>query len=86
MPEAELLPVSQQAEEIPCAVPAGDEEDLIDPGVYQRPDGIVDHRLVVDRQEMLVGHLGQRIHPRPQTSRQNDAFHAILLSPLRGQI
>jgi diaminohydroxyphosphoribosylaminopyrimidine deaminase / 5-amino-6-(5-phosphoribosylamino)uracil reductase len=29
---------------------------------------------------MLIGNLGQGIHPRPQTSRQNDTFHTFLLS------
>ena len=42
----------------------GDDEDVADPGEHQHRDRIIDHRLVVDRQELLVDRAGHRIEPR----------------------
>ena len=75
MGEAELLAVPEKAQEVPRVVASRNQEDVLDPGVDQCLDGVVDHRFVVDGQEMLVGDAGEREQPGSQSSRQDDAAH-----------
>ena len=75
--QAELFAVGQQAQEIARVAAAGDDQDVLDPGVHQRLDGIVDHRLVIDRQQMLVGDFGEREQTASRTSGQHDTFHRL---------
>ena len=51
------------------------------PASHERLERIVNHRPVVDRQQMLVRHLGQRAQPRSETAGKNDAFHVGGLIP-----
>ena len=39
---------------------------------------IVDHGFVVDREEMLVGYLCERVEAGASAACENDAFHVIL--------
>ena len=73
--QAEVLAVAQQVQKIARIVAAGDEHDVIDPGPHQGLDRVVDHRLVVDRQQVLVGDLGQGQQTRAQTAGEDDTFH-----------
>src|SRR5262249_24225094 len=57
---------------------AGDQEDVLDPDVDERLDRVIDHRPVVNRQEMLVGDLGQGMKAGPETAREDDALHGAL--------
>ncbi len=52
----------------------GDDEDVPDPGEHQRRQRVVDHRLVVDRDELLRDSQCDRMQSRTRTARQNDAF------------
>ena len=76
--EAELAAVPQQAKKIARRVPAGDDHDVRDPGLREGFERIVDHRLVVHRQQMLIGDFGERAEPRTQASGEDDALHAPL--------
>ena len=71
--QAELAPVAEQPQELAGVVAAGDDHDVVDAGLDQRLDRVVDHRLVVDRQQVLVGDAGQRVQAacrcRPPGSR-----------------
>ena len=58
--ETELLTVGKQAEEIAGVSAAGYEQDVLDTRIDERLNRVVDHRLVVDRQQMLVGDLRER--------------------------
>ena len=73
--DAELVAVPQQAQELPGVGSPGHQHDLGDPGVDQRLDAPVDHRPVVDRQQVLVGDPGQRMQPRAGPPGQDDALH-----------
>ncbi len=57
--EAELAAVAEQADEIAAVVSAGDEQNFLDAGLGHAFEGVIDHRLVVDREQMLVGDLGE---------------------------
>jgi hypothetical protein len=47
------------------------------PGEHQRGQRVVDHRLVVDRQQLLAHGLGQRMQARARAAGQDDALHAV---------
>jgi hypothetical protein len=51
------------------------QQDLAATCQHQRGQRVVYHRLVVDRQELLVGRPGHRVKPRAAAAGQNDAFH-----------
>ena len=54
MDVAELFAVGKEAEEVPGVASAGDNKDLINSRVDKRLDRVIDHRLVVDREQMFV--------------------------------
>jgi hypothetical protein len=56
--ETKLLPVSQESKKISSIIPTRDNQDIVNPGIDERLDGVVDHRLIVHGKKMLVGHLG----------------------------
>ena len=49
-----------------------DDQDLADARQHQDAERVVDHRLVVDRQELLADHPGQRVEPGPRAAGQDD--------------
>ena len=73
--QPELRTVAEQPQEITGVVSAGDDQDLLDPGVDERPQRVKDHRPVVDRQQMLVGDPRQRIESRAEAAGENDPLH-----------
>jgi len=75
------MSVSQEPQEIPGVVSAGDDENIPDPGVDKGPDGIVDHGFLENREQVLVGHPRQRVEARPETACEYDAFHPLFLPP-----
>ena len=70
--------VGQQAQKVAGIPAAGDDQDVLYPGVHQRLDRVIDHRLVVDRQQMFVGDLGEREQSASGASGQHDTFHRLL--------
>ena len=58
--QAELFSVGQEAQKIAGIPAAGDDQNLLYPGIHKGLDGIVDHRPVIDRQQMFVSDLGER--------------------------
>ena len=74
--ETEVLPVSEQLDHVADALSADDDHDLADAHAGKGLERVVDHRPVVDRQEVLVGHDGQGKEPGRRTTGQDDAFHA----------
>ena len=75
--QAELFAIRQQAQKIAGILAAGDDQNIADARIHQRLDRVVDHRLVVDRQQMFVGDLGQREQPAACSSGQDDTFHKL---------
>jgi len=58
---AVLRAVAQEPLELLCVMGCGDDQDVADAGKHQGAERVVDHRLVVDRQQLLRDHPGQRI-------------------------
>ena len=56
-----------------------DNENIPHSRQHQRGQRIVDHRLIIHRQQLLGGDLGQRIQPGAAASCQNYTFHTIPL-------
>src|ERR1700731_1369027 len=59
----------------------GYDKDVLDPSQHQHADGVIDHRFVIDRQQLLGNGMGNRIQARTRTACQNDAF-ALLVHEL----
>ena len=74
--EPEMRPVGEQLDDIADALPADDDHDLADAHARQRLERVVDHRPVIDRQEVLVGDDGQGKEPGRRSAGEDDAFHA----------
>ena len=74
--QTQLSPVPQQALISGQVLRGGDEENVPDAGQHEDRQGIVDHGLVIDRQELFAHHLGNGIEPGPGSSRQNDSLPA----------
>src|SRR2546421_524766 len=76
--QPKLAPIPQQPNEVPRIVPPRHQQHLFNPRLGHAFQRVINHRLVVNRQQVLVGHLGQRKQPAPRPSRQNHAFHQQL--------
>ena len=66
---AEEPPVERQV------VGGGDEHDLADAGEHQRRERVVDHRLVVDRQQLLGDDAGHRVQPGAHAAGEDQSLH-----------
>ena len=53
----------------------GDDQNFAYPRQHQSRQRIIDHRLVIDRQQLLGGGKRDRMKPRSRTAGQYDAFH-----------
>ena len=71
-PAAKLAPRTKQPHDVAHMLDTGDDQDLFDPHARELLDGIVDHGLAPDREQMLVGHLGQRPKSRSGSARQHN--------------
>ena len=74
--EPEMGAVGQQLDDVADALAADDDHHLADPHPGERLDRVVDHRPVVDRQEVLVRDDRQREEPRRRPAGEDDALHA----------
>ena len=70
--------VAQQPPESRQVVGRGDDEDLADPGHHQDRDRIIDHRLVIDGDQLLRDALGDGVEAGPTAACEYDAFHKNL--------
>ena len=75
---AEPLAVAQQAAELRQVLRRGDHQDVADAGQHQRGQRVVDHRLVVDRQQLLGRRQRHRMQPRAGAAGQQDPLHAAV--------
>ena len=86
--DAPLPAVAQQGLESLAVLWSRDDEDLPYPRQHEGRQRIVDHRLVVDRQELLADGQGYRVEPGARAAGQDDALHVrvsrIALSPSIG--
>ena len=73
--EPEMRAVTEQLDDVADALAADDDHHLADAHPGERLDRVVDHRPVVDRQQVLVGDDGEREEPRRGPTGEDDALH-----------
>ena len=76
--------VPEQALEVGQVGRRGDDQDVPDARQHEGAEGIVDHGLVVDRQQLLGGHERERVQAGAGTAGKDDAFH--IFRPLQSKI
>ena len=69
--------VPEQALEVGQVGRGGDDQDVPDARQHEGAKRIVDHGLVVDRQQLLGGHERERVQARAGPAGEDDAFHNI---------
>ena len=72
--------VPEQALEVGQVGRRGDDQDVPDARQHEGGQRVVDHGLVVDRQQLLGGHERERVQARAGPAGEDDAFHRIPLS------
>jgi len=76
-----LRAVAQQLFKKMALIRHGDHQDLANIGQHQHRERVIDHGLVVDRQQLFAGADRDRMQPRAAAAGQNDTLHAA--SPRR---
>ena len=69
--------VPEQALEVGEVRRRGDDQDVPDARQHEGGQRVVDHRLVVDRQQLLGGHERERVQAGAGPAGEDDAFHSI---------
>ena len=69
--------VPEQALEVGEVGRRGDDQDVADARQHECAERVVDHGLVVDRQQLLGGHERERVQARAGPAGEDDAFHSI---------
>ena len=69
--------VPEQALEVGEVGRGGDDQDVPDARQHEGGQRVVDHGLVVDRQQLLGGHERERVQAGAGTAGEDDAFHNI---------
>ena len=72
---APLCAVTEQLAKTRRIVGRGDHQNLADPGQHEDREGIVDHRFVEDRKQLLRNRKGQGVKASPSAACKNYAFH-----------
>ena len=78
---AELASISEEFLEGRKIPRRRDDQNIPDPRQHQRGQRIIDHRLVIDRHQLLADRFCQRVKTRTASSRQNDSLHRAHLCP-----
>jgi len=73
--EPEVRAVREQLDDVADALPTDDDHDLADAHPGQGLQRVVDHRPVVDRQQVLVRHDREREQACGGPTREHDPFH-----------
>ena len=73
--DAEARAVAQQTFEVGQVLRRGDDQDVLDARQHEGRQRVVDHRLVVDRQQLLGGHERERVQARAGPAGEDDALH-----------
>jgi hypothetical protein len=79
-PHAEPRAVAEEAFEARGVVRRGDDEHFANAGEHQRRQRIIDHRLVVDRQQLLAHGQRERMQPCTGTAGEDDALFEVVHS------
>ena len=76
--------VPEQALEVGEVGRRGDDQDVPDARQHEGGQRVIDHGLVVDRQQLLGGHERERVQARAGPAGEDDAFH--MNCPLQSKI
>ena len=77
--DAVLAAIAQQCLKAGRIGRGRDDQDILNARQHKGGQRIVDHGLVVDRQQLLAGDHGQGIEPCAGTAGENNAFHTCAL-------
>ena len=80
--QSPLAAVAKQLSEQRVVARRGDDQDLADAGHHQRRQRVVDHRLVVHRQQLLADRDGDRVQAGAGAAGEDDAFHKVTLGAM----
>ena len=72
--DAPLAAVAEQLLEARGVLRGGDDQDVPDAGQQERGQRVIDHRLVVDRQQLLGDRQGGGVQPGAGAAGEDDAF------------
>ncbi|OIQ72078.1 hypothetical protein GALL_462990 [mine drainage metagenome] len=72
--EAPVAAVTEQLLEARGILRRGDDENVLNPGQHQGTERVVDHRLVVNRKQLLGNNLGHRVETGTGAAGEDDAF------------
>ena len=72
--DAPVAAVAQQSHEGLLVLRRGDDEHFANTREHQNAQRVVDHRLVVDRHQLLADRMGQRMQARAGAAGEDDAF------------
>ena len=78
--DAEVRAVLEEGPELGQVLGRRDDEDVADARHHEDGERVVDHGLVVDRQQLLAGHERERVEPRAGAAGEDDALHKMLLT------
>ena len=78
---ADAAAVAEEADKAVLVLGRGDHQHLANAGEHQHRQRVIDHRLVVDREQLLAGGDGGRIKPRAGAAGQDDALHDLVPPP-----
>ncbi|KFC50841.1 hypothetical protein GY12_19310 [Micrococcus luteus] len=84
--DAELGTVAEEALELLRVVWGGDDKDVADAREDEGGQRVVDHRLVVDGDELLRDAVGNGMQPGARAAGEDDALHAVMLSGAEGPV
>ena len=76
---AVMRTVAEELFEVRQVLRRGDDQDVTDARKHEHAERIVDHRLVIHRQQLLRRDGGQRVKAGAGTSGENDALHTLVL-------
>src|SRR4029077_2746696 len=75
MLQIEVAAVAEQAQKIAGIFAARDEENFLNAGIHECLDGIIHHRLVIDRKQVLVSDAREWVEPASRSASEHDALH-----------
>ena len=84
-PEPEVRTILKQPAVVVDVLRRRDDQDVPDAGQHEHRQRVVDHRLVIDRQQLLVYRQRRRMQPSARTTGQDDALHLKSLFLLGGK-
>jgi len=78
---AMLAAIAEQTLKQREVVRRGDKQDRPQPRQHQRGERVVDHRLIIDGQQLFTYGRCRRVKASARPTGQNDAFHSVTILP-----